>query len=140
MAGICANFMPIAASYYPERCMCTTVLLLIMAIMMLASEVINGTAFAAIASLAALYVVLTIPSGLTGCRDILSCWRQNAQREQTIIAAIESGETDVTANVVISETPWSGYWDLRDLSTEDPETWPNHSMAVFYGIDSIIGE
>ena len=140
MAGICANFMPIAASYYPERCMCTTVLLLIMAIMMLASKVINGTAFAAIASLAALYVVLTIPSGLTGCRDIVSCWQQNEQREQTIAAAIESGDTNVTANVVIPETSWSGYWDLRDLSTEDPETWPNHSMALYYGIDSLIGE
>ena len=65
---------------------------------------------------------------------------QNRQREEIISAAIESGETDVTANVVIPQTRWSGYWDLRDLSTEDPETWPNHSMAVYYGIDSIIGE
>ena len=140
LAGICANFMPIAASYYPERCMCTTVLLLIMAIVWLARELMKTKGFAVIAAGMALIAVLTIPSGIRGCRDILSCARQNEVREQTIAAAIESGETDVTANVVIPQTRWSGYWDLRDLSTEDPETWPNHSMAVYYGIDSIIGE
>ena len=140
VAAICANFMPIAASYYPERCMCTTVLLLVMAIIWLAWELSMTRVFPVIAAGAALIAVLTIPSGISGCRDILSCYRQNAQREQTIAAAIESGNTDVTANVVIPLTPWSGYWDLRDLSTEDSETWPNHSMAVFYGIDSIIGK
>ena len=140
VAGICANFMPIAASYYPERCLCTTVLLLIMAIVWLARELVKTKAFPVIAAGAALIAVLTIPSGISGCRDILSCYRQNELREQTIATAIESGDTDVTANVVIPLTPWSGYWDLRDLSTEDPETWPNHSMAVYYGIDSIIGE
>ena len=140
IAGICANFMPIAASYYPERCMCTTVLLLVMAIIWLAWELSMTRVFPVMAAGAALIAVLTIPSGISGCRDILSCYRQNELREQTIAAAIESGETDVTTNVVVPLTPWSGYWDLRDLSTEDPETWPNHSMAVYYGIDSIIGE
>ena len=140
VAAICANFMPIAASYYPERCVCTTVLLLVMAIIWLAWELSMTRVFSVVAAGAALLAVLTIPSGISGCRDILSCWRQNQLREQTIAAAIESGDMDVTANVVIPLTPWSGYWDLRDLSTEDPETWPNHSMAVFYGIDSIIGE
>lgn len=139
-AGICANFMPIAASYYPERCMCTTVLLLIMAIVWLARELMKTKVFPVIAAGMTLIAVLTIPAGIRGCRDILSCYRQNEAREEIISAAIESGETDVTANVVIPQTHWSGYWDLRDLSTEDPETWPNHSMAVYYGIDSIIGE
>ena len=132
--------MPIAASYYPERCMCTTVLLLVMAIVWLAWELSMTRVFPVVAAGVALIAVLTIPSGISGCRDILSCWRQNQLREQIIAAAIESGDMDVTANVVIPLTSWSGYWDLRDLSTEDPETWPNHSMAVFYGIDSIIGE
>ena len=140
VAGICANFMPVAASYYPERCMCTTVLLLVMAIVWLGRELVKTKAFPVIAAGVTLLAVLTIPSGISGCRDILSCYRQNALREQTIAAAIASGDRDVTANVVIPLTPWSGYWDLRDLSTEDPETWPNHSMAVYYGIDSIIGE
>ena len=140
LAGICANFMPVAASYYPERCMCTTVLLLIMAIVWLSRELMKTKGFAVIAAGMAIIALLTIPSGIRGCRDILSCSRQNEVREQTIAAAMESGDMDVTANVVVPQTRWSGYWELRDLSTEDPGTWPNHSMAVYYGIDSIIGE
>lgn len=84
-------------------------------------------------------LALTLPSGITGCRDILSCHRQHIQREATIAAALETGELDVTANVVVPQTPYSGYWGLRDLM-EDPNTWPNHSMALYYGLDSLIGE
>lgn len=139
LAGICANYMPIAASYYPERCMCTTVFLLVMAIVLLASELMKTNGFPVLCGACALVVLLTIPSGLRGCRDIVGCYRQNAQREETIAAAVENGERSVVANTVHPQTPWSGYWGVRDL-VEDPNDWPNHSMAVFYGLDSLIGE
>ena len=139
LAGICANYMPIAASYYPERCMCTTVLLLIMSIVMLASALMETKGFPVLCAACALVILLTIPSGLRGCRDIVSCHRQHIRREETITAALENGERDVTANIVYPQTPWSGYYGLRDL-VEDPEDWPNHSMAEFYGLDSLIGE
>ena len=84
-------------------------------------------------------ILMTIPHGLRGCRDIVSCHRQHVQREETIAAAVENGERSVVANTVYPQTPWSGYYGLRDL-VDDPEDWPNHSMAVFYGLDSLIGE
>ncbi len=139
LAGICANYMPIAASYYPERCMCTTVLLLVMAIVLLAAELMKTGGFPVLCGACGLVILLTIPTGLRGCRDILSCHRQHVRREETIAAALEAGERDVTANTVYPETPWSGYYGLRDL-VDDPETWPNHSMAQFYGLDSLVGE
>ena len=139
LAGLCANFMPIAASYYPERCMCCTVLLLVMACMTLAAPLGTGKAFPALAAGCALLALLTLPSGLRGCRDIVSCHLQNEQREQTIAAALDQGQRDVTANVVIPSTGYSGFYGLRDL-TDDPETWPNHSMAVYYGLDSLKAE
>ena len=139
LAGVCANFMPIAASYYPERCMCTTVLLLVMASVMLTAELMKTKGFPVIATCTALLILLTIPQGLRGCRDIVSCHRQHVQREETIAAALENGERSVVANTVHPQTPWSGYYGLRDL-VDDPEDWPNHSMAVFYGLDSLIGE
>ena len=52
---------------------------------------------------------------------------------------MENGERSVTANTVIPQTEWSGFWGVRDL-TDDPETWPNHSMAVSYGLDSLKAE
>ena len=139
LAGVCANYMPLAASYYPERCLCVPVLMLIMAILFLWTPISRGRGFHNFCLACLLIFCLTVPNGLRGCRDILSCHRQHVRREQFISEAIKNGERDVVANVVIPETPWSGYWGIRDL-TEDPETWPNHSMAGYYGLDSLIGK
>ena len=139
LAGVCANYMPLAASYYPERCLCTPVLLLIMALLFPLSELAKRENIRGFCLACVLVICLTAPFILTGSADIISCHRQHAQREQTIAAAVEAGEGDVTANVVIPQTRWSGYWGVRDL-TDDPDTWPNRDMARYYGLDSLIGE
>ena len=139
LAGVCANYMPLAASYYPERCLCVPVLMLIMAILFLWTPISRGRGFHNFCLACLLIFCLTVPKGLRGCRDILSCHRQHVRREEIIAEAIENGERDVVANVVIPETPWRGYWGVRDL-VEDPETWPNHSMAGYYGLESLIGK
>ena len=131
--------MPQAASYYPERCLCVPVLMLLMAILLLLAPISRGRGFRSFCLVCLLCIFLTIPSGLRGCRDIVSCWRQHVQREQTNCAAIEHGQLDVTANTVIPLTPWSGFYGVRDL-TDGPETWPNHSMALYYGLDSLVGK
>ena len=88
----------------------------------------------------AVLAALTLFAGAMGLWDVADSYRQFRQRESTIAASIEAGNLDVTANVVQPHTPYSGFWDLRDLSTEDTQTWPNFDMARFYGIDSILGE
>jgi len=120
--------------------MCTTVLMLVMACAFLAGELGRGKGLKLLCIGCAAVMVLTLPSGLRGCRDIVSCHLQFERREAIIEEAIASGEGDVVANVVIPSTQWSGFWGIRDLSTEDPTTWPNLGMARYYGIDSIIGE
>ena len=137
LAGICANFMPMAASYYPERCLCTTALLLIMAAGFPTAQLLRDKRAAVALAILAL---VTLPALFTGGRDILRCHQQFAAREAIIAQALEDGITDVTAPVVHPKTGWSGFYGLRDLSTEDPETWPNHSMALYYGLDSLIGK
>lgn len=139
LAGVCANYMPLAASYYPERCLCVPVLMLIMAILFLGAPLSRSKGFPAFCAICVLSFCLTLPNGLRGCRDIVSCHCQHVQREQIIYAALKNGETEVTANTVNPQTTWSGFWGVRDL-TDDPETWPNHAMAVFYGLDSLTGE
>lgn len=137
LAGVCANFMPMVASYYPERCLCTTALLLIMAAGFPGVQLLKGKKVA-VALIA--IVLVALPALFTGGRDILRCHQQFADRETLIAQSLEDGITDVTAPVVLPQTPWSGFYGLRDLSTEDPETWPNHSMALYYGLDSLIGK
>ena len=139
MAGICANYMPLAASYYPERCLCVSVLMLLMAIMFLAVPLSREKGFGFFCAGCCLIVLLTIPAGIRGCRDIRSCYLQHTQREQTIAAAVEANDLDVTANAVVPQTPWSGFYGVREL-TKDPTTWPNLAMSIYYGLDSLVAE
>ena len=140
LAGLCANFMPIAATYYPPRCMCTTVLMLIMATGFLAAELFEGAQFRRICSGCLVLLLLTVPAVFFGSRDIASCNRQFEAREALIAEALAKGEKDVTANIIRPETRWSGFWELRDLSPTDPQTWPNAGMAGYYGLDSLLGQ
>lgn len=137
LAGICANYMPLFAAYYPRRCMCTSALMLIMACGFLAAPLLKPKG---IRLTCAALAALTLFAACYGLSDIADCYRQFRQREETIAASIEAGVLDVTANVVRPKTPYSGFWDLRDLSTEETNTWPNYNMAQYYGIDSIIGQ
>lgn len=137
LAGICANYMPIVAAYYPRRCMCTSALMLIMGCCFLAAPLMKQKA---VRIGCAVLAALTLFAGALGLWDVADSYRQFRQRESTIAASIEKGNLDVTANVVQPHTPYSGFWGLRDLSTEDTQTWPNYDMARFYGIDSILGE
>ena len=137
LAGICANYMPVFAAYYPRRCMCTSVLMLIMGIGFLAAPLMKERGIRLVCTALA---ALTLIAACWGLTDIAGCYKQFRQREKTIAASMEAGELDVTANVVLPHTPYSGFWNLRDLSTEDAHTWPNYNMAQYYGIDSIIGE
>ena len=139
LAGLCANYMPLAASYYPERCLCVPVLMLLMASLTLAAPLSRGKHFPPFFGACCMILLLSCPAVFWGCRDIAFCHTQNAQREETIAAALEAGETQVAANVVVPQTPWSGFYGVLDLTT-DPETWPNHAMAVYYGLDSLIAE
>lgn len=139
LAGLCANFMPIAASYYPPRCMCTTVLMLLMATGFVAAPLLEGKNTARVFGACLVVLALTVPALFFGCRDIVSCHRQVEAREAQIDQAFADGIRDVTAITVIPETRWSGFWELRDLSPTDPETWPNHDMARYYGLDSLLG-
>lgn len=139
LAGVCANYMPLVANYYPERCLCVPVLMLMMAVLFLWAPISCGRGFHSFCLACLLVIFLTVPDGLRGCRDIVSCHRQHVQREATIAAALEIGKQNVTANAVIPQTQWSGFWGVRDL-TDDPETWPNHAMAVYYGLDALVAE
>lgn len=139
LAGLCANFMPLAASYYPARCMCTTVLMLIMATGFAAAPLFEGANLRRVCGACLVLLALTVPAGFFGSRDIASCHRQFEAREALIEESLSMGVRDVVANTVIPTTRWSGFWELRDLSPTDPKTWPNGAMAYYYGLDSILG-
>lgn len=136
LGAIGANYMTMVASYYPERCLCVSVMLLILSICMMLSGFSTRTCFrAAAATLAVVFALCLFP----GVGDIVSCWQASCRREMLIESCKAEGRLDVTAEIIVPQTQYSVFWDLRDLSTDDPTTWPNFAMGKYYGLDSIIG-
>lgn len=132
-----ANYMTMVASYYPERCMCTTAVLLVLAIGLPAAEFEwNKAAKRTFAALTVCFALLFS----VGCWDIASCHAQFRAREAAIEQAKASGERSLVLDIVEYKTMYSPFWELRDLSDETADTWPNSSMAKVYGVDSILGK
>lgn len=132
LGALGANYMTMVASYYPERCLATTALLLVLSTaMMFAPYGAKVPLWAAGALLTAVFAL----RAYGGVSDIHRCWQDFQAREDVIVEAAQAGEAIVTAEIVVPETPYSAFWDLRDLSTEDPATWPNFAMGKYYGIE-----
>lgn len=137
--AVAANYMLIVASYLPERCLCTTAMLLILACGVLAPELVRHRAGVACACGGAVLTVAFLFELVTGSYAIYKNYTDFTAREQQIAQYIAEGQTDLILPCVHASSPYSAFWGTTDLNTEQRETWPNRQMANYYGVDSIIG-
>lgn len=138
--AVAANFMLMAASYYPERCLCTSCMLLVLACGVLAAEWDRGTAGALRACAGAALTVAFLFSLARGSYDIWWTHTSFTARETAIEQAVAEGQRDLVLQIVHPQTKYSAFWETKDLDTETADTWPNRQIAQWYGVDSIIGQ
>lgn len=140
LGAMCANFILIFASFYPERVAISTTVLLICADAVLAQTLFaKGTYKTAIASVLIL-LVLTAPASLfRGVKDIYETFSTTKQNEEYLYQCAENGVMDVLLPIHTPSTKYSALYDLRYLVTDDPNDWPNNAMARYYGVDTILG-
>lgn len=137
--AVSANYMLTVAKYYPERCFCTTVTLLILACAVLAPGLIETRAQILCACGGSALLVAFAFSLVMGTYDIGKTYLSFTQREAAVRQHIEAGEMDITLPIIVPSTQHSAFWGLRDLAADTSQTWPNMSMAEYYGIGSILG-
>jgi len=129
--------MTIIASYFPARCLATATILLILAVAVLIPPCRENS----VSRIACIFLsIWFVWACWIGTGDILDCHNQFKRRETIIAQEKAQGEQNLVLDIVIPETPYSPFWDLRDLSCEETETWPNSSMAKYYQVDSILGK
>lgn len=140
-AALAANYMLTFVAYYATRCASPVVLFLLMACLTAGMSGIGGHSAGVIlkAFLVCTLVMTFTFSAVSGACGILSDWAAFRSREAVIEAAREAGETDLVLPVVHPSSPYSAFWELLDLNTETRDTWPNHQMAAYYGVNSILG-
>lgn len=139
LGGLAANYMLIAAAYMPQRCLCTATLLLLLADGLLLPEVAGKIGKPFRAAVCVLLTAAALYAAYLGLPELLRTHRDFRVREDFIRSEIASGKTDLTLPLIHSDSKYTLYRDLRDLSEYDPADWPNSSMAKIYGVDSILG-
>lgn len=134
-----ADIMPVAASYYPERCFCTTVTLLILATAVLIPELVRLKETKTCAAALAVLTVLWAFSAATGAYDVWNVHGAMRARAEDVERQRLAGAGVVSVPVITPATRYSALYGLEDLG-DDPEAFPNFHMAQWYGVEGIVRE
>lgn len=139
LGGLGANYMLIAAAYMPQRCLCTATLLFLLANGLLLPEPGGRIGKLFRAAVCILLTAVSLYAFYLGAAGIIETHREYCVREDLIRSEIAAGKTDLTLPLIHSDSKYTLYRDLRDLSVTDTADWPNSSMAKIYGAGSILG-
>ena len=146
MAGILAtgsltaNYIHTAAAVYPERSTVAVVALLVCADAILLRLVLSHAKLRVLGLCLAVVMLLTAaPLLVSGVHDIAVTYVRVQNNENWILQQAAQGKQDIEVHVFTPITGYSPAYNLKYLDTEDPESWPNNSMARYYGVHSIIG-
>lgn len=74
-----------------------------------------------------------------GVEAIHTSWKQILKDENYIKEKVKEGEKDITVPVVTSVSPYAAVYQLTYVNTSRCDTWPNESMAKYYGAARIYG-
>ncbi len=75
----------------------------------------------------------------TGVEAIHTSWKQILKNERYIKEKVEEGEKDITVPIVTADSPYAAVYQLTYVNTSRCDTWPNESMAKYYGAARIYG-
>ena len=140
LGAMCANFILIFASFYPERVAISTTIILICADAILVQTLFSEGGYKTVAASMLLLLVLTAPVYmLRGVKDIYETYTLMKQNETYLHQCAQTGVKDVVLPLTAPGTKYSAAYDLRYLAVNDPSDWPNNVMARFYGVDSVSG-
>lgn len=141
LAGsLAANFILMFASYHVPRSTIGSFAYLVVANGILLYPLLEtGRLKKWLAWGTALLVLITVPQIVSGVADIGETYQHMKKNEEYIYECKEKGMEDIEVPVFSTKTKYSEVNGGGYLNTEDPTTWPNDSMALYYGVHSLIG-
>lgn len=139
LGGLCANFVHIFASYYPERCASFSVIMFAAADIALIVKLLDTNCRIALKCTFAAFLVIFSYNLFIGVNDIYSSYVQMNENIQRIEECKKEGILDVELPMFSPHSKYSAVSGLKYLDTQTSDTWPNNSMSAYYGVDSIIG-
>lgn len=139
--SLAANFVHVAAVAYPERSAVAAVILLLVADAVLLRLVLANVRFRSFAvSLLVVMILVSVPSLFSGTREIAVSYLRISENDAWIRECREQGVMDVEIKQFYTPSKYSAAYELKYIDTQDASSWPNNSMARYYGVNSIIGK
>ena len=128
------------ARYFTGRHCCFTVFFLVIACLMLMSELYGEKIMPAYKVLSGVLATLFLFNLVLGGIDILATYKDHRERIAIMEQAHAQGLTEVTLPVLQSGSEYCAAARQLDLGLEDPDSWPNTDFARYYGFDRVIAE
>ena len=139
LGSLIANFALVVANYYPNRSMIFCAVPLVLACAVLFSVLLDGQYRAVACSAASVLALYTVFFLIIGVNDVYYYGCHMKDNEDAILAAKAQGITDVSLPIIEPDSKYCAITGLRYLSAETTDTWPNVSIAKYFGIDTVIG-
>lgn len=140
LGSLAANYIMVFASYYHERSAVAAFTLLLTAIMILLTPLLGNLTWKPLIVCASSVLILScFPVMLSAGLDIVYSYLHVMENRRCITECKENGIYDVVLPLVYPSTEYSAFYDMKYLDIEDVHSWPNESMAQYYGVDSILG-
>ena len=76
---------------------------------------------------------------IPGGYDIYQAWKQIKHNEEYIQAEVAAGSQEITIGTIWTTTSYSAVHELKYIDTDTYDSWPNMSMAKYYGAERIYG-
>lgn len=140
LGALAANYIMALAAEYPDRCALGMVIFHIAAAVVL-MEAISWEAEGRMKNICVIVILImvTIPHFLFGMRSIGVTWKYMRINDQILTESAEQGADYVEVYVFYPDSDYSALYGLKYLDREDADSWPNDSMAEYYGIEHILG-
>ena len=85
-------------------------------------------------------IIISLISMKVGVVDIINVYNRIEQNIERIVLQKESGLDHIVIPNISADTRFCGLYQLKYIGVDTYDTWPNLSMARYYGVKTIKGE
>lgn len=140
LAGLGSLCSFIFANYFAPRHFCVTMIFTVIACLINFDLIMGMGKAKLVQGLTIALAVLFVFNFVLGAIDTVVIFGKSRQREAVINEALNNGEKTAKVEIYQPSTKYSGAFGLEDVYPDPQEdTWPNVSVAMYYGLDSIEG-
>ena len=139
LISLASNYILITATFYPDRVMLMCTLYLIISCGVLIVPLLKSKNRLLILCGTTVFGLISCYSLLWGCYDVYRSYNIISKREAYIAEQKEKNCFDIITPYVDPWTKYSVTFEMEDLDPDDATGWPNEYVALYYGLDSIMG-